>query len=73
MQAIETQCHTRRSCKSARRGILGVIFDALSLVRQRRRLAELDEHLLRDIGVTSEQAQKEAGRPILDASQFWRN
>ncbi|HHI75677.1 MAG TPA: DUF1127 domain-containing protein [Gammaproteobacteria bacterium] len=34
--------------------------------RQRRRLAQLDEHLLRDIGITPEQARREARKP------FWR-
>jgi uncharacterized protein YjiS (DUF1127 family) len=34
--------------------------------RQRQDLRVLDDHLLRDIGVTHEQARREAGRP------FWR-
>jgi len=34
--------------------------------RQRRALAQLDEHLLRDIGVTQAQAGQESGKP------FWR-
>ncbi len=34
--------------------------------RQRRQLAELDAHLLRDIGVSPRQASGEAGKP------FWR-
>jgi uncharacterized protein YjiS (DUF1127 family) len=33
---------------------------------QRRTLRDLDDHLLRDIGVTREQAEREAQRP------FWR-
>ena len=32
--------------------------------RQRRDLAELDEHLLKDIGVTREQAAREAAKPF---------
>ena len=35
-------------------------------VRQRRALAQLDRRLLRDIGVTPEQAEREAAKP------FWR-
>lgn len=35
---------------------------ALELRRQRRALARLDEHLLRDIGLTREQALAEARR-----------
>ncbi len=34
--------------------------------RQRRRLAELDDHLLKDIGKTRKEAADEAGKP------FWR-
>jgi len=34
--------------------------------RQRRHLAQLDEHLLRDVGITPEQARREARKP------FWR-
>jgi uncharacterized protein YjiS (DUF1127 family) len=33
---------------------------------QRRTLRDLDDHLLRDIGVTREQAEREAHKP------FWR-
>ncbi|TKT69149.1 DUF1127 domain-containing protein [Aquamicrobium sp. LC103] len=33
---------------------------------QRRHLADLDDHLLRDIGVTPEQRRAECSRP------FWR-
>ena len=34
--------------------------------RQRRTLLELDEHRLRDIGLTREQAEAEARRPFWD-------
>ena len=34
--------------------------------RQRQDLRELEDHLLRDIGITREQAQHEASKP------FWR-
>jgi uncharacterized protein YjiS (DUF1127 family) len=37
--------------------------------RQRRALAELDDRLLRDIGVTSAQARREAARPFWSASK----
>ncbi|MCB1772923.1 MAG: DUF1127 domain-containing protein [Gammaproteobacteria bacterium] len=38
----------------------------LERYRQRRALARLDEHLLRDIGVTADQAAVEVAKP------FWR-
>ena len=37
--------------------------------RQRRALAELDERLLRDIGVTSAQASREAAKPFWSATK----
>ena len=43
-----------------------------ALFRQRRSLASLDDHLLRDIGVTREQAQNEATRPLWDVPAHWR-
>jgi len=43
----------------------------LSLYRQRRTLAQLDPHLLKDIGITPEMARKEAIRPIWDAPAHW--
>jgi uncharacterized protein YjiS (DUF1127 family) len=34
-------------------------------------LAELDDHMLRDIGLTREQARHEAERPSWDAPSHW--
>ena len=39
---------------------------ALERRRQRLALAELDDHLLRDIGLSREQARRESAQP------FWR-
>lgn len=38
----------------------------ISVARQRRQLATLDDHQLRDIGITRQQAQTEARRPFWD-------
>lgn len=46
--------------------------DLRALVRQRRELAELDEHLLRDIGVSRDDADKESSRPVWDVPSHWR-
>lgn len=43
-----------------------VIGRGLEVVRQRRALAQLDPHLLDDIGVSPEQAAHEAARPAWD-------
>ena len=51
-------------------GFLASVFDApfiwLGRAQERRRLAELDDHLLRDIGLTRAEAEQAATRP------FWR-
>ncbi len=43
-----------------------------SLRRQRAHLAELDDHILRDIGLTRDDALREAQRPVWDAPERWR-
>ena len=43
----------------------------LSLTRQRQHLAELEDHLLRDIGLDRRDAEREAGRPIWDVPAHW--
>jgi len=42
------------------------------LYRQRRALEALDDHLLRDLGLTREEALREAARPVWDAPVHWR-
>lgn len=42
------------------------------LSRSRRGLLRLDDHLLRDIGLTREQARAEAERPGWDAPSHWK-
>ena len=45
---------------------------ALALRRQRRTLADLPPEILRDIGLTADQAKFEAERPFWDAPAHWR-
>ena len=49
------------------------ILHALTLRRSRSRLADLEPHMLCDIGLTAEQARAEAVRPVWDAPQGWLN
>lgn len=37
--------------------------------RERRQLLELDDHMLRDVGLTRAQARREAARPFWDVPQ----
>ncbi len=46
--------------------LFSLAFQVLGVLRQRRRLAELSDHQLVDIGITREEAQAEAARPIWD-------
>ncbi|WP_163847247.1 DUF1127 domain-containing protein [Pseudooceanicola aestuarii] len=54
------------SSTPAFRGLVGRVFSMLSLYRERQSLARLDDKMLADIGVTREQALREAGRPLWD-------
>ena len=45
----------------------------LAARRQRRALAQLDPHLLADVGVTPTEAEAEAMRPIWDVPSNWRH
>ena len=51
--------------------LLKRLFDRNRLRRTRLRLAALDDHLLRDIGVSREAAQTEADRRGWDAPDHW--
>ena len=59
----------------AKRRSLGDIFRKLHLLlvlrRDRRRLAVLDDHLLRDIGISRDDALREAERKGWDAPDYW--
>jgi uncharacterized protein YjiS (DUF1127 family) len=39
--------------------------------KQRKELAQMDSDRLSDIGVSFEQAQKEAARPMWDCPSYW--
>jgi len=50
---------------------LGRLLRAMLMRRSRVRLAELDDHLLRDIGLDRLAARREAERPSWDAPGHW--
>ena len=49
----------------------GRFWRALQLSAQRRRLASLDDAALADIGVSREEAGREARRPVWDVPANW--
>ncbi|MEX0307219.1 MAG: DUF1127 domain-containing protein [Ruegeria sp.] len=63
--AISTPQRIKRKAIGAR------LLDLLSLARQRRALARLDDHALNDIGITRSEAHAEAARPVWDAPENW--
>ncbi|MBE3638677.1 DUF1127 domain-containing protein [Mangrovicoccus algicola] len=46
--------------------------ERLALARQRRHLRHLDAHLLRDVGLTRAEAERESQRPPWDAPHWWK-
>jgi uncharacterized protein YjiS (DUF1127 family) len=57
----------------ARRHVWLTFTRALALHRSRKDLASLDAHMLRDIGLTPDEAAREAARPAWDAPSHWQN
>ena len=47
------------------------LMDVFSLARQRRALASLDTRALKDLGITREEALKEANRSVWDVPNYW--
>lgn len=56
--------------EKAHSSIISIIWKALMVRRQRRALGRLDGDALRDVGLTPEQARREAARPIWDMPQI---
>jgi uncharacterized protein YjiS (DUF1127 family) len=68
-----TQAHCCTPSKpQAQRSIWAQMMQAVGLARQRRTLAALDPHMLRDIGITPDEAQAEAAKPLWDVPRHWR-
>lgn len=60
-----------RTAAPRKAGILSRLLTALSIMNERRRLAELDTHALRDLGLSRKEVEKEAQRKIWDAPNRW--
>ena len=55
-----------------RPGLVRRIANMILLTRQRRRLADLSDHILNDIGISRDEARREADRPAWDVPSHWR-
>ncbi|WP_298847116.1 DUF1127 domain-containing protein [uncultured Ruegeria sp.] len=69
---IMTQLAIHHPCKPAKRSLVTLITQAFALSRQRRKLAQLSDAALEDIGITRAEASAEAKRSFWDAPQFWK-
>ncbi len=70
--AMSRSAALRRSSEPAVfRRLARSILHALRLRQTRQHLARLEPHLLRDIGLTPDQARLEAIRPLWDAPEAW--
>ncbi|WP_136645024.1 DUF1127 domain-containing protein [Tabrizicola sp. YIM 78059] len=56
----------------SRRPFLQWLAKVLTLARSRQALSRLDDHLLRDIGLTRDQAEAEARRRAWDVPLHWK-
>ena len=69
MAFIGTIARHKGSLGRASRGLPGIVkqlFNAYERAKSRRSLAELDDHLLRDVGIDPHQAYTESSRPFWD-------
>lgn len=57
---------------SSRPGLMARLRTAFAVRRQRSHLARLEQHELRDIGLSEEAAAAEAHRPFWDVPERWR-
>ncbi|MEL7202491.1 MAG: DUF1127 domain-containing protein [Pseudomonadota bacterium] len=53
-------------------GIFAKVAALLALFSERRRLADMPDHMLKDLGITRGQADAEARRPIWDSPSHLR-
>ncbi|MBC7478171.1 MAG: DUF1127 domain-containing protein [Pseudorhodobacter sp.] len=61
-----------QSTSPSSRDVWSRVMATLMLYRSRRALAQLDSHILNDIGISREQALSEAKRAVWDAPSRWR-
>ena len=73
---MATRSLARSPARRARRDLFGRLVrrfaDARALRRQRTRLVDLEPRMLRDIGVTEDDALREARRTLWDVPEHWR-
>lgn len=71
MTQLATNCGATRHIAS-RKSLISRLFMAWHLSRQRARLTDLDDAILRDIGLTRAQAAAESRRAFWDVPATWK-
>ncbi|MES0863638.1 DUF1127 domain-containing protein [Ruegeria sp. SCPT10] len=67
-----TQIALKQTRQNATRPMMSLIHHMFAVRRQRRRLVQLDNTYLEDIGITREEAMEEARRYLWDAPNYWK-
>ena len=71
--AVGIAARDARRLRIALSGVVARLLDWHELARQRRALAALDDHMLKDIGLSRVDARQEADRPFWDdGGEPWR-
>lgn len=71
MTTCTTNLAAAPSRSTSRRSFWQWLITAFAARKQRRDLANLDPHLLNDIGLSREAAAREANRKLWDVPQHW--
>ncbi|MGL4309267.1 MAG: DUF1127 domain-containing protein [Paracoccaceae bacterium] len=53
-------------------GVMKYLFRLIAIRSHRRRLKDMPDELLNDIGLTRDQARAEAARPVWDVPASWK-
>ncbi len=77
MDHSTTHTHVAKPRPSRRQGLFihlwTRLMQAQRLRRERSRLSKLDDHMLRDIGLTRDAAATESARPMWDVPAHWQD
>lgn len=66
-----TSMHTNAPIGTNAQSVLAWIRGAIATRAERRRLAELDDSRLADLGLNYRQARREARKPVWDVPSHW--
>ncbi|MEL6839782.1 MAG: DUF1127 domain-containing protein [Pseudomonadota bacterium] len=68
---VNPTCVDQAARKTNTKSLWTRIADMLNTRHQRKALKDLDEHMLRDIGITRQEAEIEAEKPVWDVPRHW--